>query len=223
MLNSYRILVVAFFVTNKVNRVKLFKETFLVANISPKIVFKMLFLTLSNVNVDFLGQELRWKTYTTKKALLIIRHVKLVGKIEFAIVALDSEYETYIVHINSVSSIVLPSSSLLDVYLSRRLWIAGLIVEKASTKIFDKYSNFADVFFPDLASKLSEYTKINDHAIKPVHSQQPPYEPIYSLGLVKLETLKAYIGTNLINSFIKLFKSPISASILFDRKLNSFF
>ena len=41
---------------------------------------------------------------------------------------------------------------------------------------------------------------------------------IYSLGLVELETLKTYIETNLANGFIRLFKSPAGASILFDRK-----
>ena len=44
------------------------------------------------------------------------------------------------------------------------------------------------------------------------------FEPIYSLELVELETLKIYIKTNLANSLIRPFKSLIKASILFDRK-----
>ena len=51
-------IVVAFSVTNKVNQVKFFKETFLVANVSLEIVFEILFLTLSGANIDFLDRDL---------------------------------------------------------------------------------------------------------------------------------------------------------------------
>ena len=54
ILDTYRIVVVAFSMTDKVNQVKFFKEIFLVANISLELVFRMLFLTLSNADVDFL-------------------------------------------------------------------------------------------------------------------------------------------------------------------------
>ena len=91
--------------------------------------------------------------------------------------------------------------------------------EEAPTKVSAKYSDFADVFSPDLASELPEHIGINDHAIKLVDGcQQPPYGPIYSLGPVELKTLKAYIETNLANGFIRPSKSPVGAPILFDRK-----
>ena len=80
------------------------------ANISPEVVFGMPFLTLSGVDVDFLGCELRWKTYTTEEALPTTRRVELVGKKEFAAAALDPEHETYVVHVGSVSSDASPSS-----------------------------------------------------------------------------------------------------------------
>ncbi len=53
-----------------------------------------------------------------------------------------------------------------------------------------------------------------------VDDRQPPYSPIYSLGYVKLETLKAYIENNLASGFIRPSKSPAGAPILFDRKLD---
>ena len=112
------------------------------------------------------------------------------------------------------------SSISLDVHSSRRSQISGLIVKEASIKVPDKYANFADIFSSDLASKLSDHTKIKDHAIKLVDDQQPYYGPIYNLGPVELETLKAYIKTNLANSFIRPSKSPAGALILFDRKLD---
>ncbi len=59
---------------------------------------------------------------------------------------------------------------------------------------------------------------INNHSNELVDDQQPPYGPIYSLGPVELETLKAYIENNLANSFIRPSKSPARAPILFDKK-----
>ena len=99
---------------DKANRVRFFKETFLVANINPKVVLGKLFLTLSGADVDFLGRELRWRTYSTKKALSTTRCVKLMGKKKFAVEALDPKHEIYAVHVGSVSSDVSPSSSSLE-------------------------------------------------------------------------------------------------------------
>ena len=98
-----------------------------------------------------------------------------------------------------------------------------MIAEKAPIKVPAKYSDFTDVFSPDLTSKLPEHIEINNHAIELVGSQQPPYGRIYSLGPVELETLKAYIDTNLANGFIRLSKSPAVAPILSDRKSNGSF
>ena len=213
--------VAAFSVTDKANRVRFFEETFLVANVSPEVVLGMPFLTLSGADVDFSGRELRWKTYTAEEALPTTRRVELVGKKEFATAALDLESETFVVYVPSLSSNASPSSSplKLNVHPSRRPQVSGLIAEEAPTKVPAEYSDFADVFSPDLASKLPEHTEINDHAIELVEScQQPPYGPIYSLKLVELETLKAYIETNLANGFIRPSKSPVGAPILFDRK-----
>lgn len=63
--------------------------------------------------------------------------------------------------------------------------------------------------------------EINDHVINLVDSKQLPYEPMYRLGLVKLETSKTFIKTNLAKGFIGPSKSPEDALILFIRKSNS--
>ena len=167
-LKTYGIVVVVLLVENKASRVRFFEETFLVANVSPEVVLGMPFLTLSGADVDFLGRELRWRTYSTEEALLTTRRIELVGKKEFVAVALDPVHETYMVHVGSVCSDASPSSSLLelDVHPSRRPQVSGLIVEEAPTKVSAEYSDFADVFFPDLASELPEHTGINNHAIK---------------------------------------------------------
>ena len=216
-LNIFEIVVTVFSITSKANQVRFFEKAFLLANVSPKIVLEILFLTLSSADINFLGRELRCKIYTTKKALPTIRRVELVGKKEFAVAVLDPESETFVVHVAS------PSFSPLNVYSFCRPQIAGLIAKKAFIKVSAKYLDFADVFFSDLVSELFKHTAINNHAIKLVDSQQPPYRPIYSLKLVELETLKAYMESNLANMFIKLFKSPASAPILFDWNSDGFF
>ena len=81
-----------------------------------------------------------------------------------------------------------------------------------------EYTDFADIFLPKLVAELSKHTEIYDHAIELIDDQQPLYSPIYSLGPVELETLKAYIKNNLTNGFIRSSTSPTKAPILFDKK-----
>ena len=143
-----------------------------------------------------------------------------MGKKKFIAIALDSESETFVVYNMSLSSDVLPSFSLLElnVYSFRRSQVSALIAEEALTKVSAKYSDFADVFFSDLASKLLKHTGINNHVIELINGQQSPYGPIYNLESVEL---KAYIETNLANGFIKPSQSFVNASIFFDQKSNS--
>lgn len=54
MLNIYKIVVTAFLVTDKMDQVRFFEKTFLVTNVSLEVVHRMLFLTLSIVQIDFL-------------------------------------------------------------------------------------------------------------------------------------------------------------------------
>ena len=85
----------------------------------------------------------------------------------FGASALDPGHEIFVVHVAFLES--LSNTQEYDVYLFCRVQIAVFVANKASTSIFIKYSDFADVFFPELASELPEYTKINDHAIKLVN------------------------------------------------------
>ena len=168
-LNTYKMIVEAFLVVGNVNQIKFFEEIFLMANVSPEVVLEMLFLTLSNVDIDFSGRELRWRTYTTKEVFPTTKYIELVGKKEFAAATLDPKYKTYIIHVTSINSTLLIASleSIpLNVHLSQRIQISSLIAKEAHIKILDKYAKFADVFFSDLASKLSEHIGIIDHNIE---------------------------------------------------------
>ena len=179
--------VAAFSMVDKTNRVRFFEETFLVANVSRKIVFGMLFLTLSGADINFSARKLRWKTYTTKEAFPTTRYVELVEKKEFAAAIFNPEHKTYVVHIASLSSISLVA---LDMHPSRRPQISGLIAKEAPKKVPAKYSNFADVFSPDLASELPEHTGINNQAIELID----------------------------VDGFIRPSNAPAGAPILFDRE-----
>ncbi len=70
----------------------------------------------------------------------------------------------------------------------------------------------------ELTIELFENIKINEHVIELIDGKQPPYRPIYTLSPVELETLKAYIKTHLRTEFIRPFKFPAGAPILFDKK-----
>lgn len=61
-------------------------------------------------------------------------------------------------------------------------------------------------FFWQRYIKISDYTKINNDAINLKKGKQLFFQFFYSLDLIKLETLKIYIKTNITNGFIWLFK-----------------
>ena len=185
-------------------------------DVKPDIVLKMPFLIISNADVDFQAWDLQWRSYITGDVLPTTRQVELIGKKKFTDTALDLEHEAFIVYI-AVLNIDLDD----EMHPSRKAQIAHLKADEAPTKVPSKYIDFADVFSPKLAIELSKYMKINDHTIELVDDWQPPYGPIYSLGFVELETLKAYIKNNLANGFIKPSKSPAGAPIFFDKKPNS--
>lgn len=136
----------------------------------------------------------------------------------FAIAALDKDNKTFIVYMA-----FLASRSKTSVHPSWATQIALLIADEAPVTVPAEYSDFAEVFSSESAAELPKYTKINDHPIKLIDDQQPPYELIYSLELTELETLKTYIKTNLAKGFIRLFKSPAETPILFSWKSDGSF
>ena len=104
------------------------------------------------------------------------------------------------------------------IYLAWETKIALMLAEKVT--IPTKYFDYANIFLKELAKVLLEQISINDHSIKLKNGKRPPYESIYSLGLVELGTLKIYININLANGFIQPSKSSICTSIVFVCKPN---
>ena len=96
--------------------------------------------------------------------------------------------------------------------------IGALIFDKAPTEVPTEYSNYSNIFSMENIVELPKNTRINEHAIKLEEDKQPLFGPIYSLGLVELETLKTYIKTNLANNLIWPSNSPAEILIFFDWK-----
>ncbi len=205
-----------FSLSDKHRKKRFFEESFLLADVSPDIVLRMPFLTMSNADVDFQAWHLQWRSYITGEVFPTTRQVELIGKKVFAAPALNLEHEAFVVH---VATLNVDSGD--EVHPFTTAQIAHLKADQAPTKVPSEYTDFADVFSPKLAVELPEHTGINDRAIKLVDDRQPPYGPIYSLGPVELETLKAYIENNLASGFIKPSKSLARAPILFDKKPDS--
>ncbi len=81
-------------------------------------------------------------------------------------------------------------------------------------KLSSEYSEYSDVFSDSDATELSEHGSA-DHAIDLINERQSPYDSIYNLNEIKLETLREYIESNLINGFIRLFTLSTRSLILF--------
>ncbi len=85
-----------------------------------------------------------------------------MGKKEFATIALDLKHEDFIVHVAALS---VDSGD--EVHSSRKAQIAHLKADEAPTKVLSsEYADFLDIFSSNLATELSEYTRINNHTIK---------------------------------------------------------
>lgn len=98
-----------------------------------------------------------------------------MSKKKFVKMALDENFEIFIIHIMDLKA---PLSRLL-IYLDKKVQIASQITKKI--KILDKYSDFADVFSEEKILVLLKKIKLNEYVINLEIDKQIPYRPIYSL------------------------------------------
>lgn len=99
LLRIYRMVIVAFFVYNKLEKVWFFEKSFLLANTNIKVILRMPFLLPSNANIDFETRDFTWKKYSAIKVLLITRRVQLIGQQKFVKVAINENLKTFVVYI----------------------------------------------------------------------------------------------------------------------------
>lgn len=148
------------------------------------------------------------------KVLPITKQVEISRNKEFVTVLLDGNDEIFMVYVVALKEpTIIPIQSFYKVQVT---WLT-------STKTFLKYSNFSDIFFLDSVIELLKYTRINNYLINLLNAKQPFYNPINSLKLVELETLKIYIKPNLVRNLIKLPKFFANTSILFAQKIDGSF
>lgn len=69
--------------------------------------------------------------------------------------------------------------------------MASFLAKKVS--ILKEFINFLDIFFKESIAVLFDCSNINKYAINLEPGKQLLYRLIYSLSLVKLETLKTYL------------------------------
>lgn len=88
---------------DKDKKSRFFQKTFLPAEISMDIAFKMLFITLYNAEVNFINEKLGWRLYIAMKNFFTIRLIELVRKKKCAIVTLNLEDEIFVINIASLA------------------------------------------------------------------------------------------------------------------------
>lgn len=84
----------------------------------------------------------------------------MVGKNEFAIAALKSECEIFVVYTASLAI-----SNTNKINSSHRAQIALLQVDKAPTTFLPEYFDFTNIFSPKHTAELPEHTEMNDDTI----------------------------------------------------------
>lgn len=133
------------------------------------MVLEMLFLTLSNADVQFTNCKWHWKLYIAAKALPTTHYKELINQKEFANATLDKNEKAFVIHVASLSD----SNKCLKmlIYLSHRVQLASFITNKALIAIFFEYFDYADLFLPEFAAKLSNNIGIYNHHIDLIEDQ----------------------------------------------------
>ena len=145
ILETFGMVLVNFQVEDKLGRVRFFQETFLLADISVKVVLGMPFLTFSNANIQFVKKKLTWRSYTTVEALLTTKRIEFINKKKFAKAALDEKSEIFVIYVASFNLVP-------GIHHDKVAQIAFLLTKKV--KISDKYSDFTNVFSEEKALVL---------------------------------------------------------------------
>lgn len=109
--------------------------------------------------------------------------MQLVEKKEFRVAVPDPEDEIFIVHV--VSLTIFDTNKM---HPFCRVQIALLEIDYAFTTISLEYSDFVEVFSPELIVEFPKYMEISNHAIDLIDVKQPLYGFMYSSELMKLET-----------------------------------
>lgn len=87
---------------NTPTSVQFFETTYLLANISMKVILEMFFLSFDNIDVKFTKlKKLTCRFYTAIKALFTTSQIKFMNKKNFAKVVLNTNLKTFVIHVSA--------------------------------------------------------------------------------------------------------------------------
>ena len=199
-------------VSDRLKRVRFFKNIFLACDSDSPVILGMSWLILANLNVHWEIDEkksghLEWKKYDAQTVLETFRRIDLSDVEDWAKEAINEANQVYVMHVKHIPESIIMSSE----------------ESKPDESIMPKaYDEFKDVFSEENANIFPKHGE-HDHAIDLIDGRQPPYGPIYNLSETELTTLRQYIDKNLANQFIRSSKSPAGAPILFVKKSSGAF
>lgn len=130
---------------------------------------------------------------------------------KFAKATLDEKFKVFMAHI---IGLILK----ITIYQGKKAQKFFLFIEKIT--ILVKYLNFINVFSKKLIKLLPERNRTNHPTIRLKKGNQPPFNLIYSLGLIEFKTFKTYIKTYLTIGFITPSKLSDYAIILFIKNVD---
>lgn len=105
-LKTFDMVLARFLCQDSLEKIRFFKEIFLLAKTSMDVILEMFFLALSNIDIKFDAKKLTWKKYTVVKAMPTIRQIKLIDKQEFMKAALNKASKTFVLHIAALEALV---------------------------------------------------------------------------------------------------------------------
>lgn len=102
ILDIFGIVIISFSIKNEQKKSRFLKKTFLLSDISINIALEVLFITLSNVKIEFFDPNLYLKNYIVTKAFPKTKQVQLIVKKKFVAIALNLKDEAFVVYIVSI-------------------------------------------------------------------------------------------------------------------------
>ena len=115
---------------------------------------KMLFLTLSNVDVNFQAQNLQQKSYIIGNVFLTTWQIKLIGKKAFAAAIRNPKHKVFVIYIAALS-VNLGD----EVQPAQNGQITYRKADKAFFKVLSKHADFTDVFFTKISYRAPRAQK----------------------------------------------------------------
>lgn len=107
-LRSYGRIMTIFLQQDNPKKIWSFKKTFLLINISIEVILEMLFLSLSNANIELIKlKKITWRSYNIVEVLYITSKIELISKNKFARAILDKNSGTFMVHITTLKAMLI--------------------------------------------------------------------------------------------------------------------